>query len=100
MDEQQVDIVGLEFLQRSFDRLCRRLLARVGYPYLGGDKELVAAYSALFNGVAYAAFVSIRLSGVDRTISDGYCVGDASFALGRVDLIYAVAQDRHFYSVV
>ena len=100
MNEQQIYIVGLEFPQRGFDRSCRGLFAGVGYPYFCRYEKLVAAYSALFNGVAYAAFVSIRLSGVDRTISDGYCVGDASFALGRVDLIYAVAQDRHFYSVV
>ena len=99
MKKHEVDIVDLQFAHRFEHRFFAFLVPVMLYPHLGGDKELFAGYARFFDCLADLRLVEVRLRRVDMAVADFKRVCDAPLALVARDLIYAVAELRHLYSI-
>lgn len=100
VDEQQVEIVGLQLAHRLFDGRLGLFITRVRDPHLGRQEKLLARKAALLQRRAHALFIVIGLRGVDAAVADADGVEHAALrVLGR-RLVDAVAQLRHFDAVV
>ena len=100
VDEQQVDVAGLQLAQALQDAGVGFLLARVAYPHLGHDEQLLARHATLPQGLAHALLVVVRLGGVYQPVACLDGVEHAPLTLRRVYLIHAVAQLRHLHAIV
>ena len=54
VNQQQIDVVGVQFLQRAVDGGLCLLISGIGYPYFSCDKEFLPRKSALYNRISYA----------------------------------------------
>src|SRR5580693_1670097 len=65
VDQEQVDVLGAESLERPFESLAGIVgLVRV-VAQLAGDEDLTAVQARPRDGVAYLALVAVHLGGVD-----------------------------------
>ena len=92
MDEQQVDIVGLQLAQALVDAAGGFLLAGVRYPYLCREEQFLAFQSAAFPGAAHALFVLIGLGGIYQPIANAQRIGHTALTLFGRDEEHPVAQ--------
>ena len=99
VDEQQVDVVGLQFAQALVDAAGGALLAAVADPHLGGEEDVLAPDAALCDGLADAFFVEIGLYRVDEAVAHLQRVADATLRLLRRHLERTIAQQWRFHSV-
>ena len=69
VDEQQVDVVGLQFAKRFVDGGFCLLVSGIGNPDFGDDEQFIARHAAFANGIAHAFLVEIGLCRVDHPIA-------------------------------
>ena len=100
VDQQQINIVGLELAQGLVNGGLGLFIASVGNPHFGGEEQLLPGYAALGNGLAHAFLVVVGLGRVNGAVTHADGVGYTAFALCRVYLIYTIAQLGHLYAVV
>ena len=67
VDEEQVDIIGLQIQKRLIHRVERRLITHVGD--LGSDEQVLAVHAAFLEADADFLFVSVYGGGVDVPVS-------------------------------
>ncbi len=79
MDEHDVDIVGVQFLQRAFNGTHRIVIARIGVPYLGRDDNIGALNIGCFDGFADGFFVVVVGRRIEQAISCGECIRHGLF---------------------
>ena len=99
VDEQEVDIVRLQFAQTLTDGGSGLGLAVVAYPYFGHQENILTRYTGFRDGGTHAFFVVIGLGGVNKAITDGKGIGHAALRFLRRDLEYAVAEKGHLNTV-
>ena len=96
----EVEVIHAEIFHRAVDRGLCALIAGVGDPELGGDKEVGAVHAALGYGLADGALVSVALGGVDEPVAGVDGVEHHALALVEVaDLKYAEALFGHLNAV-
>ena len=81
MDEQQVDVVGLQFAQALVDASCGLLLTGIRYPHLCHKEDVVALHIALRDGNAHALLVIVGLCRIDEPIAHLECICHTLFRL-------------------
>ncbi|MNJ72650.1 hypothetical protein D3C77_693360 [compost metagenome] len=69
MDQQQVDVVGAQFLQAVAQAGDQLVGGVVFDPDLGGDEQLFALDAAFGDGLADVGFVLVDLRGVDDPVA-------------------------------
>ena len=69
VDEQQVNVVGLEFPQGFLNGGPGLFLPGVGDPDLGGKEDVFPGQAGAFDGPAHALLVVVGLGGVDGPIA-------------------------------
>ena len=100
MDEQQVDIIGSQLLERLLNRCLCLFVTGIGNPNLGGEKQLAAGNAAFLQGPAHRFLVAIGLGGINGAVSHLYGIQNAPFAFAVFYLIDPIAQLGHFYAVI
>ena len=100
VNQQQVDVIGLQVLQGLVNGGLGLLVALVGNPHLGGEEQLVPGHAALDNSAAHRVLVAVGLGRVDGAVSHADGVQHAAFALLVFYLIDAVAQLGHLHAVI
>lgn len=71
MDEQQVDIVGLQTSQRFFDALPGQFIASPGLTEFRRNKDILPAKAALGYSLADHGFIIIHVSRIDKAVTNG-----------------------------
>ena len=99
MDEQQVDVVGLQLAQALVDALCSLLLSCIRDPHLRHEKDVLTLHSALRDGSAHALFVIVGLRRIDEPIAHFKCIRHTLLRLLRRHQKYAIAQQWHLHSI-
>lgn len=99
VDEQQVNVVGLEFPQGFLNGGPGLFLPGVGDPDLGGKEDVFPGQAGAFDGPAHALLVVVGLGGVDGPIAHLKGLPHGGLAGGGVHLVYAIAQAGHFDAV-
>ncbi|MPN27791.1 hypothetical protein SDC9_175225 [bioreactor metagenome] len=69
MQQQEVDVAGLQAVKHFVDCNCRNALAVVAGPEFGCDPDVLARDAALFHGLSHAALVLISMRGVDVPVT-------------------------------
>ncbi|MNS79158.1 hypothetical protein D3C72_1128040 [compost metagenome] len=69
VNQRQVEVVGLQFLQAFLEAVDQAILGEVGDPDLAGDEQLFARYAAGCDGLADVGFVFVDLRGVDGPVA-------------------------------
>ena len=69
VDEQQVDVVGLQFAEGFVDGSLCLLIPGVGYPHLCHKKQFLARNAALLHRTAHAFLVVVSLRRVYHTVA-------------------------------
>ena len=69
MDQVQVDIVDAETSEAGVERLQRRLVALIGVPQLGGEKDVFAGDSRVRDATAHPFLVAVCGGGVDVPVA-------------------------------
>lgn len=92
MDEEQVDVVLLEGVERAVERLQRIVALVEAVVQLRGDEDVAAVESALGDGLADARLVAVHLGGVDVAVADLEGGERRVLRLGRVDLVDAESE--------
>ena len=100
MDQQQINIIGLQLTQRFIDRCSSTFFPGIGDPYFGRDEQLFTRHAAFTDGITYLFFVEISLCCIDRTITDSNSIRDTTFALFGSYLINTVTQNRHLDAII
>ncbi len=95
MEQQQIDVVGLELPERDFDGLERLFVAVVFQPDLGGDEQLLSVDAAGLDAVAHLGLVEVGLCGVYVAVAGFDGVGDAARGVVLGDLEDAEAELGH-----
>ena len=92
MNQVQVNVVGVQLLQGSVERLEGVLVALVGVPQLGGEEDVLTSHVGGGDGAAHARLVAVDGGGVDVAVA-GF-QGGAHDLLGNLvlNLPHAVAQ--------
>ena len=70
VDEQQVDVVGLQLAEAFIDGGGSLPFAVVADPDFSHQENLLAGYAGLRNGIAYAFLVEVGLGRVDEAVTD------------------------------
>ena len=99
VEQQQVDVVGLQLAQRILDRRARGALAEMLDPHLGGKEDIAAVDARGSDGRAHLLFVEIALRRIDMAIPYLERVAHAALALVLRHLVHAVAQLGHLHAV-
>ena len=100
MDQHEIDVVGFQLLQRLIDGRFGFFAAGVGHPHFGCDEQFRSRHTALLQRTANRLLVPIGLGGINGPISHGNGVQHASLTFLTAHLKDAVAQLRHFYTVI
>ena len=100
MNEQQVDVVGLQLAQALVDALGGFFLAIVRNPDLRHEKQILAFHPTLAPRIAHAFLVLVGLCRVYQSIAHAQSICHATFTLVRANQKHAVAQGRHLNTVV
>ena len=101
VDQVQIEIIELQSLERSFERLLCALVTGIRDPQLGRDKQLFSCHTTAFDGSADCLFISVRRRGVNQAIAGADRFVDASFAFfGVSHLKDAKPQQGHLHPVV
>ena len=100
MNEEQVNILGVQLLEGFLNRLLGVLIAAVADPDLCGQEDIVPLHTAVLDAPAHGFLVAVSLSGVDRAVAHLDGIPDTAVTLRIGDLVHAVAQHGHFDSVV
>src|SRR5699024_360034 len=91
MDQEQIDIVCLQFFQRLFDRSFCFLVPCVCAPYFCRDEKLLSRKSAFFQGASDPFVISVCLSSINAAVAGLNRFQYAAFCLFRRCLIYSVS---------
>ena len=83
VNQQQIDVIGLQVLQGLVNGGLGFLVALVGNPHLGGEEQLVPGHAALGNGAAHRALVAVGLGCVDGAVSHADGVQHTAFRTPR-----------------
>lgn len=70
MDEQQIQIVSLQFFHGFLNGCFCFFIAGIGDPYFGGQKKFFTRQTAGSECGTYAFLVVIRLCSVDAAVAD------------------------------
>ena len=100
MDQEQVNIVGLELLQTFEDGGISLLFARISDPDLRHYEEFGARHATLGDGLTYTLFILIGLSRIDHPVAYTDGIQDTALSFLRIDLVYAIAQLRHLHTII
>ena len=100
MDQEQVDIIGLQFIQRLLDARPSFLVAGAGAVQLCGEKNVLPGQAALLNGLTHNILIVIHLGSVNQAIAQIQCSQDGFFASLTPHIPGAKANHRQLYSVV
>ena len=90
MDEQQVDVVGLQLAQALVDACRSLLLTCIGNPHFRHQEDVLPGNPALADGISYPFFVEICLRRVNQAITYVQCIAHAPLAFLRGDLEHTV----------
>ena len=99
VNEQQVDVVGLQFAQRFVNACLCPLVSGIGNPHLRHDEQFFAGYAAITDSVAYVLLVAVSLCRVNHPVAHADGIPHAPLALRRRYLINSITQNRHFHAV-
>ena len=100
VNQQQIDVVGVQLLQRTVDGGLCHLVSGVGDPHLGGQEQLVPRHAAFLDGGAHRLLVAVGLGGIDGAVAHRDGVQHAAFTFLAADLVDAVAKFWHLDAVV
>lgn len=101
MDQPEIEIVCLEFVQRALKSSLGSLIARIFNPELSGYKQIAAADPMVADRVTDRFLVAIRCCGIEKPVTDINGVPDTPFALGRIrNLKHAEAKRGHLDAIV
>jgi hypothetical protein len=100
VDQEQVDVVEAERLERLVERPARVVGLVEAVVQLARDVDLVAAEARGANGLPHPLLVAVHLGGVDVAIARFECELDRAGGLGRGDLEDAEPQLRDGGAVV
>ena len=92
MDEQQVDVVGLQLAQALVDACRRLLLSCIRNPYFRHQKNVLPDNTALAYGISYTFLVKVSLRRVNQAITHIQRIAYAPFTFLRSYLEHSVAQ--------
>ena len=90
VDEQQVDVVGLQLAEGFVDRSLCLLIPGVGYPHLCHKKQFLARDATLLHRTAHALLVVVSLRRVYHPVAHAQGIRHAAFTLFRSYLIYTI----------
>lgn len=77
MDEQQVDIVGLQPGQRFFDALPGQLIASPRLAQFRRNEDILPTKAAFGHSLADDGFVIVHVGRIDETVADGQGLPDS-----------------------
>ena len=97
VDEQQVNVVGVQPLQCLFHSI--RLLVE-GRPQLGFQKNLLSGHAGLLHCTTYGLFIDIGVCRVDQAIATRQHIEDGCFRLVRGQKKGSNTCHRHLNSIV
>ena len=97
VDEQQVNVVGVQPLQCLFHSI--RLLVE-GRPQLGFQKNLLSGHAGLLHCTTYGLFIDIGVCRVDQAIAIRQHIEDGCFRLVRGQKKGSNTCHRHLNSIV
>ena len=100
MDEQQVDIIGLQPAQAFVNTLGGFFFAGIRNPHFCHEEQVLALQSTLAPGIAHALFVLISLGCVYQAITHTQRIAYATFTLVRAHQKHSVAQGWHFNAII
>ncbi|KNH29920.1 hypothetical protein ACS77_01730 [Pseudomonas syringae] len=69
VDQRQVQVIGLQFIQAFFEAVDQPVFGKVGDPDFAGDEQLFTSNAAGSNGLADLGFVFIDLRGIDDPVT-------------------------------
>ena len=85
MDQVQVDVIQLQFLQTCLNGSSSVLGSPVSHPQLGGDEELFSLYDSFLYSALYCGtnefVIPIARGGINETISDLYSIINSVLAV-------------------
>ena len=100
VDQQQVQVIGLQLAQGFLNGSLGLFVTGVGDPHLRGQEELLAGQAARGQRFAHAFLVAVGLGRVDAAVAHVDGVQHAALGVLRRGLVDAVAQLRHLDAVV
>ena len=100
MDEQKVDIIGLQAAQALVDALGGFFFAGIRNPHFCHEEQVLTLQSTLAPGIAHALFVLISLCRIYQPITHTQRITYATFTLVRAHQKHSVAQGWHFNAIV
>ena len=97
VNEQQVDVVGVQ--------TCQRLVHNIGIgvegrPQLGFEENFLPQQTGLLHGAAHGFFVAVGVGGVDKPCTIVQCAQHGSFSFVRGQQEGADALCRHLDAIV
>ena len=100
MDEQQVDVVGLQLAQALVDACRSLLLTCIGNPHFRHQEDVLPGNPALADCISYPFFVEICLRRVNHPVPGLKGIGHDTFRFIHGNLEDAETDGRHHHSVV
>ncbi|GAN94342.1 hypothetical protein Gbth_055_030 [Gluconobacter thailandicus F149-1 = NBRC 100600] len=83
MDQPEIEIVCLEFVQRALKSSLGSLIACIFNPELGGYKQIAAVDPMVADRMTDGFLILIGRCGIEKPVTDINGVPDTPFALGR-----------------
>ena len=100
MDQQQINVFALQFIQRFLNGSLCVFIPRICDPYFRCKKQFFARNAAFHDRVPHAFLVAISLRGVNAAISHLNGIQYTAHGFHRVYLINTVSQYRHLDPVI
>ena len=92
VQEQQVQVVGVQTTQRGVDGLAALLIAVILREQFGGDEELTTVDAAALDDAADSLLVEVGVGRVDMAVAGVDGLGQMGLDLGRTHQKHAVAD--------
>lgn len=100
MQKTQIKVICLQLVHGFHDGCLSLLIPIMLNPYLCGQEDSFTGNARLLKRRTDLFLVKIALGSVNRTITDLQSIQHTSLTFFLRDLIYPVAQLRHFHAVI
>src|SRR6201993_1235321 len=100
MNEEQVDVIGIQSFQRPIERAARVVGLVEAVVELAGDENVGPVEAGVANALADSLLVAIHLRGVDVSVADLQGRPDRRGGLARIDLIHTETKLRDAHTIV